>query len=156
MSERSAGTNGPCRPKAGGMAGTASPRSKQASRLQQFGTTPRLDQRVVEILSGQIESGQLLPETRLQESSVAAMFGISRAPVRQALAALEQQGFIEKAVRRGYRVRAVKRSSRMLVADSAGANLRLVSASRSERIYSEVESEIVARIAFGGVACQRN
>jgi DNA-binding GntR family transcriptional regulator len=149
MSERSADANRPRRAKAMATVSTASPRSKQASRPPQLGTVPRLYQRVVEILSGQIKSGQLPPEARLQESSVAALFGISRAPVRQALAELEQRGLIEKAARRGYKVRAVKRRSRPRVADSADADLRLVSASSWERIYGEVESEIVARIAFG-------
>jgi DNA-binding GntR family transcriptional regulator len=149
MSDRSAGTNRRRRARAGALAGTASARSKPASRPPQIGTAPRLYQRVVDILSGQIESGQLSAETRMQETGVAALFGISRAPVRQALAELERRGLIEKAAGRGYRVRAVKRGTRLPLADSTDADLRLVSASSWERIYAEVESEIVARIAFG-------
>ena len=149
MSERSAGTHGSRRAKAAEIAGTWQPRQKPADRPPQLGTAPRLYQRVVEILSGQIQGGQLSPGARLQESGVAALFGISRAPVRQALAELERCGLIEKAAGRGYRVRAVKRGKHLPVADGAGADLRLVSASSWERIYGEVESEIVARIAFG-------
>jgi DNA-binding GntR family transcriptional regulator len=46
-------------------------------------------------------------------------------------------------------VRALKRGRRPPVVERAGADLRLVPASSWERIYAEVESEIVARIAFG-------
>lgn len=130
MSERSAGTPTP-----------------------QPGTAPRLYQRVFEILAGQIEAGQIEAGARLQESGVAAAFGISRAPVRQALAELERSGLIDKAAGRGYTVRGAHGVKGKAATQSlpllAEPESRLVSASSWERIYGEVETEIVARIAFG-------
>jgi DNA-binding GntR family transcriptional regulator len=106
----------------------------------------------MDILAAQIESGQLASETRLQESGIATLFGVSRAPVRQALAELEQRGLIEKAASRGFTVCATKRKNRRPAPDVSRpeTDLRLVSSSSWERIYGEVETEIVARIAFGG------
>lgn len=126
------------------LAGTSTP---------QPGTAPRLYQRVFEILAGQIEAGQIQPGVRLQESGVAAAFGISRAPARQALAELERSGLIDKAAGRGYTVRGVGSAKGKGGAQPlpllVDAESRLVSASSWERIYGEVETEIVARIAFG-------
>jgi DNA-binding GntR family transcriptional regulator len=131
--------------------GGRKPRQKNAGRTAPLGAAPRLYERVVDILAAQIESGQLPAATRLQESGIATLFGVSRAPVRQALAELEQRGLIEKAASRGFMVRATKRKSRFPVSNMAppDTDLRLVSSSSWERIYVEVESEIVARIAFG-------
>src|SRR3546814_20314091 len=71
------------------------------------GPTPRLYQRAFAILARQIREGTIPAGTRLQESSVAQQFGISRAPARRALAELEQAGLVEKPKGRGYLVLAV-------------------------------------------------
>ena len=72
---------------------------------QLTGAAPRLYQRAFDILAGQIADGRIEGGSRLQESTVAAQFGISRAPARQALAELQRRGLVEKADGRGYRVR---------------------------------------------------
>lgn len=51
------------------------------------------------ILNGVFEHGE-----RLVESDIAAQLGVSRAPVREALSALEREGFVVGVPRRGYSV----------------------------------------------------
>jgi DNA-binding GntR family transcriptional regulator len=113
------------------------------------GTAPRLYQRAFKILAEQIAKGLLPQGARLQESDIAAQFGISRTPARQALAELEQDGLISKTGGRGYIVGTLPndasgKKARIPVA----GDVRLVSSPSWERIYSEVEGEIVARISF--------
>ena len=114
------------------------------------GTAPRLYQRAFDILARHIEQGQIPSGARLLESGVAAQFGISRAPARQALAELERWGLVEKAPGRGYTVRAVADRSPLASVTKVAADddVRLFSSSSWERIYGEVESEIIARMSF--------
>lgn len=113
------------------------------------GQVPRLYQRAFDILAGQIKGGTIPPGARLTESGVAARFGISRAPARRALSELQESGRIVKAEGRGYAVpgEAVANPASSAV-PSAGEDLRLVSLSSWERIYAEVEDEIIGRISF--------
>jgi DNA-binding GntR family transcriptional regulator len=131
----------------GGEAGSGASVARAAG-----GTVPRLYQQVYEILAGQISQGALREGARLSESSVAEQFGISRAPARQALAELEQQGLVLKSAGRGYKVgkaRGIIIPSR-LTAAPAGEELRLTQLATWSRIYGEVESEIAARTSFAG------
>lgn len=117
----------------------------------ELGAAPRLYQRAFDILAVQIENGVLSPGMPLRESGVAAQFGISRAPARRALAELERSGLVEKSQGRGYTVRtgAGRRTpasaSRLMPPDR---EVRLSSLSSWERIYADVEDEIIARISF--------
>jgi DNA-binding GntR family transcriptional regulator len=63
-----------------------------------------LVQLCVRRLRHEILSGLLPPGERLIEEQLTARFGISRAPLREALRELEQQGLIEHLPRRGVRV----------------------------------------------------
>jgi len=114
------------------------------------GAAPRLYQQAFDILARHIEQGGIPSGTRLLESSVAAQFGISRAPARQALAELERCGLVEKATGRGYTVRPVANRKRVAPATDVAAKdeVRLISSSSWERIYGEVEGEIMARASF--------
>ena len=116
------------------------------------GAAPRLYQQVYEIIAGQVSQGVLLPGSRINESSVAEQFGISRAPARQALAELEREGFLDKSAGRGYQV-SVSRPGKVavsgVVSDTA-EDLRLTQLSSWEKIYGEVEIEIAARCSFAG------
>jgi len=116
------------------------------------GSSPRLYQRVFDILEGQIRQGALPADAALTETAVAARFGVSRAPARRALEELAQAGIIEKSGAHGFVVAAEVASrprgpaqSGVMIADDAP---KLVSLPSWERIYGEVESEIAARISF--------
>lgn len=114
------------------------------------GTTPRLYQQVYDIVADRIGSGRLPPGTRLQESRLASQFGISRAPARQALVELARSGLIAKSRGRGYEVAHGAGTPAPSVAAPAPSDAVVLNASSSwERIYTEVENEIVARISFG-------
>lgn len=113
------------------------------------GTVPRLYQRAYEILADRIGSGAIAPGTRLGESGVAARFGISRAPARQALAELQRSGLVEKSDGRGYTVRSGAAGRPMADTElPATEQPKLLSLSSWERIYGEVEGEIAARTSF--------
>jgi DNA-binding GntR family transcriptional regulator len=56
------------------------------------------------LLRKRLVEGEFPPGSLLQETAIAAEHGISRTPVRDALARLEQDGFLRRAPR-GYRVR---------------------------------------------------
>lgn len=118
------------------------------------GAAPRLYERAFSIVAGQIAEGAIPAGTRLNESLIAAQFGISRAPARRALKELERQGRVAKAQGRGYVVleppsAAPREAGAGTESDIAPAgDSRLVSLSSWERIYGEVENEIIARISF--------
>lgn len=116
------------------------------------GAVPRLYQRAFEILAGQIERGALQPGSRLLESAVAEQFGISRAPARQALAELARRGLVARSAGRGYTVCTASPAASDPVVGEASPeeSFRLLSSPSWERIYQEVEEEIVARISFAG------
>ena len=114
------------------------------------GTVPRLYQRAFEILAAQIERGTVPPGTRLYESAIAEQFRISRAPARQALAELERAGLVARGAGRGYLVQPGRGEPATISAADTGQVVPLLSASSWERIYQEVEEEIVARISFAG------
>ena len=135
----------------GGMTSASRARAGAGVAGSQGGTVPRLYQQVFEIVAAQIAHGGLREGVRLSESALAAQFGISRAPARQALAELERRGLLTKGSGRGYQVRRQKQAP---TADASmklpEGDLRLTQASTWSRIYGEVESEIAARTAFAG------
>jgi GntR family transcriptional regulator of vanillate catabolism len=68
----------------------------------------RQSQRVIAEIRKMIVSGELAPGERVVETPLAERLGVSRMPVRTALPALEQEGLLERAGKRGYRVRPVR------------------------------------------------
>ena len=114
------------------------------------GSAPRLYQRVVEILGGQIRQGTLAANAVLTETAVAALFGISRAPARRALIELEQAGLIARSEARGFVIVAGRRrrKAHRQGARTEPSELKLISKPTWERIYGAVESEIIARTSF--------
>ncbi|MBO6718511.1 MAG: GntR family transcriptional regulator [Rhizobiaceae bacterium] len=109
---------------------------------------PRLYQRAFDILAGQIDDGNIPPGARLTESGIAAQFGISRAPARRALSELEDSGRIVKSEGRGYAVPGESNGQHAATVNVPDDELRLVSLPSWERIYGEVEDEIIGRISF--------
>lgn len=67
-------------------------------------TPASLVELVVDRLRGQILDGQLESGQRLVEEQITRRFGISRAPLREAMRLLAQQGLVEHLPRRGARV----------------------------------------------------
>ncbi|MFE1599432.1 GntR family transcriptional regulator [Methylobacterium sp. ID0610] len=110
------------------------------------GGAARLHSQAFEILAGRVRSGSLPAGTRLLESRVAAEFGISRAPVRQALTALAEAGLVARGEGRGYVVRG--RDGEAAPARDAPAPVRLRSQASWEGIYGDVEMNIVSRTAL--------
>jgi len=70
-----------------------------------------LSHQIRDTLVRQIVSGELEPGERLVETKVAAMFGTSQAPVREALRELETFGLVEIKPRRGTFVRSFVRET---------------------------------------------
>ncbi len=64
-----------------------------------------LAQTVTESLRNEILHGQLRPGSRLEEVPLAEKLGVSRTPVRSALATLANEGLIDHQPKRGYMVR---------------------------------------------------
>jgi GntR family transcriptional regulator of vanillate catabolism len=73
-------------------------RSREATVVQR--------ERVVLKLRELIVGGELSPEQRVAEIPIAERLGVSRTPVRQALAVLAKEGLLTPAGKRGYLVRA--------------------------------------------------
>jgi len=109
------------------------------------GRAPRLHEQATAVLAQRIAVGEIEAGAPLTETRVAAMLNISRAPARQALAALEARGLVRKAEGRGYVV-----CDQLADGPPPEITLRAVTSRPSwQRIYEEVETELAARIAFG-------
>lgn len=60
-----------------------------------------LKENIVEVLVEAVISGKLKPGDRLNESELSRQLGVSRAPIREALQLLQEQGLVENHPRRG-------------------------------------------------------
>lgn len=110
------------------------------------GTAPRLYELAVAMVAERVRQGVLPEGAQITESLLAEQFGISRAPARRALEELARRGVVERARGRGYRVlRCDEAPERPPIL--ASEPTPLLSLPTWERIYGEVENEIVARIA---------
>jgi DNA-binding GntR family transcriptional regulator len=118
------------------------------------GRSPRLYQRALEVIASEIRSGRWPDEARLNETTVAARFGISRAPARQALAELELSGLVRKSEGRGYQVvggPGGKPAGDLVDAMDIPADaddMRLHFLASWELIYHQVEMDIVSRTSI--------
>lgn len=83
----------------------------QIMRVHQVDLGQTLSHRIRDTLVRQIVSGELEPGERLVETRVAATFGTSQAPVREALRELETFGLVEIKPRRGTFVRSFIRET---------------------------------------------
>lgn len=122
------------------------------------GIAPRLHERAFDILAAQIASGALAPGERLLESRIAERFGISRAPARQALARLERVGLVRRSDGHGFRVAPLAGLAPAVPAVDAGeeAPIQLAPESTWQRIYADVEQEVVSRTALGAFRVVEN
>lgn len=112
----------------------------------------RLHARIADILSAEIAGGVHPPGRHLVETQLAERFGVSRAPVRLALARLSQEGWLEHVPARGHTVRSdipVANAPEGDDADHPRSDREIGARHAWETIYAEVEDAITARIAFG-------
>lgn len=112
------------------------------------GIAPKLYQRACEALAAEISAGVLAPGARLTEMAVAGRFGISRTPVRQALAELERLGFVSRVPSHGYEVLAPRQTlaAAFPQADTEEAHIHFLPS--WELLYPEIEIEIVSRTSL--------
>jgi DNA-binding GntR family transcriptional regulator len=109
--------------------------------------------KIAAILHDSIKAGRLTPGTILMEGSLAALFGSSRTPVKQALSALSDRGVIHRFDGRGFIVgqgtaaRRVPLTARQLGLDEANPELPRTWA--WQRIYDGVERALIFHSALG-------
>ncbi|MDO5641997.1 MAG: GntR family transcriptional regulator [Paracoccus sp. (in: a-proteobacteria)] len=109
------------------------------------------------MLRDKIADGELAPGARLSEAGIARQLGVSRTPVRRALAQLADEGVVRRRGSRGHVVEGgapVPLSPRDLsdiFADVAGGIERSVA---WERIFDTVCAEITACMPFGSYRIQ--
>ena len=109
--------------------------------------------KIAAILHDSIKAGRLTPGTILMEGSLAAIFGSSRTPVKQALSDLSERGVIQRFDGRGFVVGSAKAPRRVQV--TAGllgldeANPELPRTWAWQRIYDSVERALIFHSALG-------
>jgi DNA-binding GntR family transcriptional regulator len=116
-------------------------------------SAPRLHARIADLLTAEIAENRHAAGTRLVEAQLVTRFGVSRAPVRQALARLAEQGLVSYEPRRGYivepgsqeRAQATGIEAPPATPEMGGLGARHI----WQSIYSDVESTIISRIPFG-------
>ena len=96
-----------------------------------------------------IAEGTWRPGARLVERDLAEDFGVSRVPVREALRALESEGFIELLPRRGAVVRALTRSVVEDLFDIREVLEALAARLAATRIDEDGIAELAAAVADG-------
>lgn len=112
----------------------------------------RLHARIADILAAEIAGGVHPPGRHMVETQLAERFGVSRAPVRLALARLSQEGWLEHVPARGHTVR---RDIPVADAPDDGdpdhpwVDREIGARHAWETIYADVEDAITARISFG-------
>jgi DNA-binding GntR family transcriptional regulator len=120
--------------------------------LDAFDTRP-LYQRVYEILIQRVISGELSPGDRLDSAELALALGVSRTPVKDALARLESEGIVEVQARRGTAISVptpegvaelyeVIRMIALFVVDPAIERATADDIAHLEALLDEVEAEI--------------
>jgi DNA-binding GntR family transcriptional regulator len=102
-----------------------------------------------EKLRVRIAEGMWTPGTRLVERDLAEEFGVSRVPVREALRALEGEGFVELLPRRGAVVRNLTRSVVADLFDIRQVLEALAARLVAERIDDEGLAELGAVVEDG-------
>ncbi|WP_281243594.1 GntR family transcriptional regulator [Rubrimonas cliftonensis] len=115
-------------------------------------TGGRLHARIADILAAEIAGGVHPPGRHMVETQLAERFGVSRAPVRLALARLSQDGWLDYAPARGHSVRSDLPAAETHddgEADARRGDRDIGARHAWEAIHAEVEDAITARMAFG-------
>ncbi|HXD08123.1 MAG TPA: GntR family transcriptional regulator [Burkholderiaceae bacterium] len=101
-------------------------------------SSERLSERLREAIEEEIATGRLLPGSHLDESELAARFGVSRTPIREALSLLAGEGLVETRARRGTVVTQVT-PQRLLEMFEVMAELEAMCARLAARRMTDVE-----------------
>jgi DNA-binding GntR family transcriptional regulator len=109
----------------------------------------RLSEQLREKIEDSIVTGIYPPGARLDEVELAASFGVSRTPTREALIQLSAEGFIEKRPRKGWEV-AEFDAARLCEMFDVMAELESMCARLAARRASEID---LRRIAAAHTAC---
>ncbi|QEU08519.1 GntR family transcriptional regulator [Paracoccus yeei] len=108
---------------------------------------------VRDLLAGKIRTGELPAGTVLKEARISSQLGMSRAPVRRALAMLAQQGLVTRASGQGYVVgrsgTPLRLSSRHLHQILTAEADDIERTASWERIFSQVAETVTACMPFG-------
>jgi DNA-binding GntR family transcriptional regulator len=117
----------------------------------------RLSDQLREAIEEEIATGQLLPGTHLDEVELAARFGVSRTPIREALSLLLGEGLVENRLPRGTVVTNLS-SERLIEMFEVMAELEAMCARLAARRMSDAELEVVeqAHEACRGAALARD
>lgn len=107
--------------------------------------------RILHALVSEVAEGALSPGDRVMENRIAARFGVSRAPARQALVELEALGLVAHAAApaRGFLVAidALPRANALAITNCAPFTTHTIPT--WQRIYGEIEDALTRHIAFG-------
>jgi len=113
-------------------------------------SSTRLPERLRESIEEEIATGRLLPGTRLDEVELAARFGVSRTPLREALRLLLGEGLVETRPQRGTVVAQVT-PQRLIEMFEVMAELEAMCARLAARRLSDAE---LAEIEAAHEACR--
>ena len=109
---------------------------------------PRLYQRIAETIAGLIEGGEFVAGERLPaERELARRLGVSRASLREALSALEIEGYVEIRVGSGVYVRARRRRIRPTAFRFRTAEVSPFDMLRARRLIEAETAALAARHA---------
>lgn len=111
------------------------------------GAAPRLHEQIATILAARIRHGHIPAGARLRELHLSSEFNVSRAPVRQAFLSLAKEGLLVPLRGQGTVVWTVTDVAPPAPVEPAPHAALSLEASW-ERIYKEIEQEIIARTAF--------
>lgn len=108
---------------------------------------PVLREQVKEVVIERIINGQYAPGDRVVESHLAAEFGVSQAPVREALRDLEAMRFVEYEPYRGSRVRRVTEEELAEIYPVRAALEELAGATAAGRMTGDVLAQLGQELA---------
>ena len=109
--------------------------------------THSLPEQIAKVLGQRIIDGTLPAGGRIIEQEIAAEFGVSRGPVREALRILEREGLIVVTARRGAQVSKLSTDEVKDLFDIRGALAELVMARVTGRFDEALGAEIETRLA---------
>lgn len=130
----------------------ALPDDPQTGDPARVGATAFLYESIFDVLDRKIATAAIPPGAVLKEAAVATHLGVSRAPVRRALAMLADRGLVRPADGQGYVVgeaRAKPLSARELHDILAEATDDINRSATWERIFARVSEEITSLLPFG-------